>query len=441
MSAFRSFPKNFLWGSAVSGHQIEGENHHSDWWHWELATPTQPHSGKAIDYWNRFKEDHDCLHEMGHQIFRMGIEWARVEPRENEFDDTVIEQYREIFTSLRKHNIKICLTLHHWVLPQWVAKKGGWTHSKTVEYFLRYVERMVQEFSSDPELWITFNEPMVAALAGYISADFPPQRRNFFAFRKAVRNMLKAHAGAYRIIHDKNPDARVGVANNYPIIEPWGSTGLKGSYERLFQRLGKLWFYQAWDESLQTGTLHRLFGKGSIGGLRDSVDFCGVNYYFRVTPRASLSHWKTFFLNLDARPEGTVLTDMGWQIHPEGIREVSSEVWNRFKKPIFITENGIADATDTKRAAYITEHLKQVHQAIQDGVQIEGYFHWSYIDNFEWNEGFDMKFGLVEVDQNDPDLQRIPRPSATLYSEIIRENGLTSPSSSIPDHKKTPPTI
>ena len=425
MDKFLKFPKNFLWGSSVSGHQIEGGNHHSDWWHWELATPKQPISGKAIDYWNRFEEDHQLLNDMGHQAFRLGIEWARVEPRQGEFDPAAIQQYRNILESLRRHGIQICLTLHHWVLPQWIAQQGGWTHSTTVTAFLRYAERMIEEFADYPELWITFNEPMVAALAGYITADFPPQRRCFRAFRKTVRHMLRAHAGTYRLIHQAKPNARVGIAMAYPCIEPWGSPGLAGKYERKFTDLGKTWVYRAWDQSVQTGRLHRLFGRGEIEGLRGSVDFCGINYYFRITPRASSKHWKTGFFDLEALPEGTPTTDIGWQIHPEGIYTLSSEVWKRFKKPIFITENGIADATDAQRPGYLTKHLEQLHHALADGIPIQGYFHWSYIDNFEWNEGFAMKFGLVEVDANDPELKRTPRPSASLYSRIIQDNGLS----------------
>ena len=427
MSGFLEFPKNFLWGSAVSGHQIEGGNHHSDWWHWELATPKQPVSGKAIDYWNRFEEDHQLLEEMGHQAFRLGIEWARVEPRKDEFDPAAIGQYRRILESLRGRGIKICLTLHHWVLPLWVAGQGGWASPETIGAFLRYAERMVEEFADYPELWITFNEPMVAALAGYITADFPPQRRCFRAFRKAVRHMLRAHVGAYRIIHRIRPGARVGIATAYPCIEPWGSPGLAGKYERKFAELGKTWVYRAWDQSVETGRLHPLFGRGAIDGLRGSVDFCGINYYFRITPRASFKHWKTGFFDFEAIPAGTATSDIGWQIHPEGIYKISSEVWNRFGKPIFVTENGVADAADTLRPAYLAGHLAQLHRAIADGIPVQGYFHWSYIDNFEWNEGFAMKFGLVGVDADDPGLKRVPRPSAALYSRIIHRNGLPLP--------------
>ncbi|QBG48495.1 glycoside hydrolase family 1 protein [Verrucomicrobia bacterium S94] len=424
MNTCLKFPENFVWGSAASGHQIEGNNRHSNWWHWELASETRPSSGRAVDYWNRFEEDHALMKQMGLQAFRVGIEWARVEPEEGRFDEAAIAHYRSIFESLKKHGLKICLTLHHWVVPEWAAKKGDWRNPEMVDWFLRYVERMVQEFGSFPYQWITLNEPMVAALAGYFSADFPPGRRNYFELRRVVRHMLQAHAGAYQIIHRYDPDAEVGYAMAYPDLQTWGSRGPAGGYERLAAAIGRRFVNDAWDYSVKTGKMHPVYGRGKIPGLKNSIDFCGVNYYFRMTLRFSLKHWRTGFIDPEATPEGIEKNDYGWQIWPPGIRTVISRVWQTFGKPIVITENGIADRTDEKRAAYIIEHLKQVYQCLEAGIPVLGYYHWSFIDNFEWKEGFDMCFGLVDVDPDDPELKRKPRRSAEIYSEIIKNNGI-----------------
>jgi beta-glucosidase len=424
MNGFLKFPDGFVWGSAASGHQIEGGNRHSNWWHWELATEAQQSSGKAVDYWNRFEEDHALMASMGLQAFRLGIEWARIEPKQGEFDHEAIEHYREILESLKSHGLKVCLTLHHWVVPQWAAEKGDWRNRDMVDWFLRYVELIVKEFGDYPFQWITLNEPLVAALAGYLSADFPPGRRNYFELRRVVRAMLRAHAGAYRLIHQKIPCAEVGMAMAYPDLQPWGSKGFAGWYERMTVAVGRRFLFLAWDESVKSGRMHPLYGRGEIPGLKGSVDFCGVNYYFRMTLRFSLKHVRTGFIDRDACPEDVERNDFGWQIWPEGIHRIISEVWSRFRKPVVITENGIADRTDQKRALYIAEHLKQIHRCIQEGMPVTGYYHWSFIDNFEWKEGFDMRFGLVEVDPDDPELKRKPRPSADVYSRIIRDNGL-----------------
>lgn len=424
MKQWFEFPQNFLWGSAVSGHQIEGSNKHSDWWHWELATPEQPESGQAVDYWNRYEQDHALLAAMGHQAFRIGIEWARVEPRNGEFDRSAVGHYRHMLESLRRHGIKICLTLHHWVLPRWVAEQGDWTNPETVDAFLRYVGFIVAELGDFPDLWITLNEPMVALLAGNISGDFPPQRRSIPAFRKCSRNMLRAHAGAYALIHQRHPGARVGIAMAYPYLEAWGTRGLRGAYERLAGRFTRALLYRAWDSSVHSGKLHSFFGRGTITDLKDSVDFCGINYYFRMSIRFSWKKWRAGFIDIDSIPPGVETSDMGWQIWPAGLSKIIDEVWTRFEKPIYITENGIADSDDQKRPAYLVNHLKELHGALQKGIPIEGYFHWSFIDNFEWKEGFKMRFGLVEVDYGDPELPRTQRPSAKLYSRIIRGNGI-----------------
>lgn len=422
MNQPRVFPSTFLWGSAVSGHQIEGVNKHSDWWHWELATDGQPESGQAVDYWHRFEEDHALLEEMGHQSFRLGIEWARIEPQCGEFDLHALAHYRLILASLRRHKIKICLTLHHWVLPKWIADQGDWLNPKTVTYFERYARFIIKELGGFPTVWITLNEPMVALLAGNISGDFPPQRRSLRAFRKAARHMLTAHARAYKAIHEHRASARVGIAMAYPYFEASGSKGIAGWYERVAETVTRRLMFRAWDHSIQTGKLDCYLGRGSIAGLKESLDFCGINYYFRITLKASLTHWKTGFIQIDSVPDGTETTDLGWQIYPPGLGQIIREVWARFNKPIFITENGLADAQDEKRAAFIDAHLGEIHAALQQGIPVEGYFHWSFLDNFEWKEGFEPKFGLVAVDLLDPELRRTPRASANHYSQIIKTN-------------------
>ncbi len=427
------FPDSFIWGTSSSGHQVEGGNEYSDWWSWEkkgfVADGTV--SGRAMDYWNRHEEDHALMAKLGYKGFRLGIEWARVEPQKDCFSRDAIEQYRRILQSQRNHGLKICLTLHHWVLPQWVADRDDWLNPDTVERFLRYVKFVVDELGAFPDYWVTLNEPMAPAILGNFLGRFPPQRHSFRAYRAVTRAYLRAHAGAYRLIHQGCPFApdgtstKVGVAMAYPLIEPWRSPGLAGWYERFAAFMSRRASTLGWDHTIQTGRPHWIHGGPAIDGIRGSYDYCGINYYMRVSLKYDRTYRDQYRIDDMKAPPGVEMTQMGWQIYPEGLYRTIRAVWERFGKPILITENGIADDTDSQRPRYIIEHLVQVHRAIREGIPVVGYYHWSFVDNFEWREGFSKRFGLIAVRHDDPALERVPRPSALLYSEIAQKNAIT----------------
>ncbi|NCC53575.1 MAG: glycoside hydrolase family 1 protein [Spartobacteria bacterium] len=428
-----SFPKGFIWGTSTAGHQVEGDNRHSDWWAWEQQGLAHGghHSGRSVDYWNRFEADHALMAELGYKAFRLGVEWARIEPRRGFFDPHVVRRYHEIFQSLQKHAIRICLTINHWVLPHWVSQQHDWLNPQTLDDFEAFTAFVVKEFGAYPDFWVTLNEPMVPAIAGNLLAYFPPQRRSFRAYRKVSGALLEAHARAYRTIHrelKRAPDGgppMVGVAHAYPLFNAWDSFGLAGCWERVAARVARLFAHKAWDQSIQTGRAHWIHGGRYIEGLKDSYDYCGINYYTRMTLKynpAKKDQWRIDEAHI---PGGIKRTQMGWQIYPEGFRHVIRTVWKRFGKPIIITENGIADAQDQSRPRYLVEHLAALHDCIVEGIPVQAYFHWSFMDNYEWREGYTQKFGLIAVDQNDPCLTRKPRPSAYLYSDIIRHNAIT----------------
>lgn len=427
------FPENFIWGTSTAGHQVEGGNQHSDWWSWEQQGWINDGtlSGRSVDYWNRYEQDHDLMNRLGYPAFRLGIEWARVEPQRGVFNREAIEGYRRILESLRAHGIRICLTINHWVLPYWVSRQGDWMNPRTLDDFERFGRHIVKEFGAFPHIWVTLNEPMVPAIAGNLMDYFPPQRRSFKAYRNVSAGLLEAHARMYRVIHElapHHPDGQVplvGVAHAYPWIEPWGTRGLRGCWERLAVRIARLFAYAAWDRSIVTGRAHLLHGGRSMPGLRDSYDYCGVNYYTRMTLKFDAKRRDQWWIDAHDVPENVEKTQMGWQIYPPGMYHTLQQVWQRFGKPILITENGIADDADLQRPRYLLTHLLQVHRALQEGIPVIGYFHWSFVDNYEWREGFSQKFGLVAVDHRDPELRRTPRPSARLFSDIIRENAIT----------------
>jgi len=428
------FPQGFIWGTSTAGHQIEGNNIHSDWWEFEekgkIYDGTK--SAKAVDYWNRFEEDHRLMKELSYPAFRLGIEWAKLEPEKGRYDLSALNHYRKIFDSLRDKGIKICLTMYHWVLPLWVAKAGGWENPEAVNWWTNYCEKAVKEFAQYPDIWVTLNEPLVPAAAGYLGGEFPPEKKSFKSFIGVVAALLRAHLNCYEVIHANTSSApdgtavKAGVAQAYQWIEPWGSKGLKGLYERFMTNLFRLGSFEAWDKAICSGRLKFPLRRSvEIPRLKGSYDYSGINYYFRFSLRFDAGKRGEGLIDRDSIPEGIEKTQMGWQIYPKGFYLVIKDNWERFKKPIYILENGIADDKDLQRPKYLLEHLAQVHRAIKDGCDLRGYFQWAFTDNFEWREGFAKKFGLIECDYKDPNLTRKPRKSAYMYSEIIRENGIT----------------
>jgi beta-glucosidase len=428
------FPEDFLWGTAISGHQVEGGNNHSDWWHWEKKGLIRDGtvSGNTVDYWNRFEEDHDLMVKLGYPAIRLGIEWARIEPEPGKYCKEAIEHYRQILASLRKRKIKICVTLNHWVLPQWVTEQKDWLNPKTILDILNYAELVIKSLGEFVDLWITLNEPVGLAIFGNLLDEFPPQRNSFIAYFRTMRHMLEAHTALYYLIHRLVPKApngeltMVGIAQAYPYIVPWNSGRSAGIYEKAMTKLFRLFSYEWWDRAILTGTLPLIYGGGEIKGLQNSYDFCGINYYFRMSLKFDKSKVNQFYINVNKIPKGTEKSQTGWQIYPLGIYNTIQYVWKHFHKPIYITENGIADDNDTLRPKYILNHLACIHRAIEEQIPVKGYFYWSLMDNFEWREGFAKKFGLIAVDHSDLDLKRVPRESAYLYSDIIRNNCITA---------------
>ena len=428
------FPQGFLWGTSTAGHQVEGHNDKSDWWKFEHEGKIKDGtvSGASVDYWNRYEEDHELMSKLGCRLFRLGIEWSKIEPEDGRFDMKAVEHYRKILQSLRDHKIQICLTLYHWVLPLWFAESGGWLRPDAVDRYIKYCELIVKEFGDFPDIWVTLNEPNVPSAAGYLAGEFPPEKKSLILFGKVMKKFLQCHARCYPLIKNNvkaAPDGtatKVGVAMAYQWIEGYGSPGLAGVFEEFMAGVFSKGSFLGWDGSVVAGRAPWYFGGGGeIPGLKDSYDYCGVNYYTRQTLKFDKSKAATAFVDMEATPPGIEKTQMGWQIYPPGFYKTLMRVWETFKKPIYITENGIADDVDKQRPTYLLEHIAMVNRAIKDGADIRGYFQWSYVDNFEWKEGFCKQFGIVACDHKDPELKRTPRPSAYMYSELIKANAIT----------------
>lgn len=396
------FPEGFLWGAATSAHQVEGNNTNSDWWAWEKKVqPPEKQSGLAADQYNRYEEDFDLLKTFNQNAHRLSIEWARIEPKDGEFDHHEIEHYQKILKSLKDRNIQVMLTLWHFTIPQWLAEIGGWENHKAVQYFERFVSRVVPELQDNVDIWITLNEPQVLSYMGYLTGRWPPQKTNKWAAFKVTWNLAQAHKKVYKIIHKFVPNAQVGTACN---IGSWDAFHHHSIREGIASYLADI---------TQNHLFYILTGK-------DTHDFLGLNYYFNhyISFNGESDKWPSL---VDIALTKKDVTDMGWEILPEGIFNVLMD-FSDYHKPIYITENGLASTNDDRRCRYLISYLKEIYHAIQAGANVKGYFHWSLLDNFEWADGFNPRFGLVEVDYATQ--KRIPRPSAYVFSQIAKDNGI-----------------
>lgn len=370
-----NFPKNFYWGTSTSAYQVEGGIKNN----WSSVFD----AGMACDHYNRFREDFDSAKELGQNAHRFSIEWARIEPEEGKFDEKEIEHYREVIQALRERDLEPFVTLWHWTIPVWLQKKDGLKNKKFSFYFSRFTERIVKELSRDVLFWITLNEPLIYASNAYLKGIWPPQKSSLYHYIDIVRVLKMAHMEAYTLIKKINPEAQIGIAKNNIYFDGEGINAL-------LQYAADWW----WNFRF-------------LNHIKNHQDFIGLNYYFHSRIRGLRFN----------QNENNVTSDMGWEIYPEGIYHVLEDLC-KYKKPIYIMENGIADAKDEKRAAFIRDHLRWVHKAIENGVDVRGYFYWSLLDNFEWNKGFWPRFGLIEV--NYKTMRRKIRPSAWKYKEIIK---------------------
>ncbi|RJP14880.1 MAG: glycoside hydrolase family 1 protein [Candidatus Abyssobacteria bacterium SURF_5] len=421
LASVLEFPAGFLWGAATAAHQVEGNTSNSDWWEWERRRGTIADgttSEVACDQYNRFRSDFDLVKELGHNAHRLSLEWSRIEPEEGVFAAPALQHYRQVLEALRERGIEPMLTLHHFTNPIWFARMGGWENPRSVEYFTRFAKVVAGEYGELVDYWITINEPAVYALMGYIDGIWPPGSKSFRHAALVLTNMLRAHGVAYHIIHETSRGRRcnVGIAKHIRIIDPLRPGKLM---DRAAARMADFIFNQWFLDAVETGRLAWPIGMGQkVQLLSATQDFIGLNYYSREMMKFSLFQPQSLFLKTLTRP-GAPTNDLGWEIYPEGLYRVLVRL-KKYRRPIHITENGIAAADDSLRQAYLRDHLVQVHRAISKGVDVRGYFHWSLIDNFEWEEGLTPRFGLIHIDYATQ--KRTPRPSAAIFKKIASQN-------------------
>jgi beta-glucosidase len=418
------FPRGFLWGTATASHQVEGKNTNNNWYAWENEKGrivNGEKAGLACDWWGgRWREDLDRAAETGQNSHRMSLEWSRIQPRPGIWDESAIDRYRDILRGMVERGLTPMVTLHHFSDPLWLMEQGGWENEAVAERFETYVRKVVEALKEYVSLWVTINEPNVYAVMGYIIGNFPPGKGSLTAGFRVMTNQVLAHARAYRAIHAIQPQARVGIALNYTPLVPaksWSpldrlATGvLQNAYNHFFPT------------ALSTGKLHYPTHSRRLPEAKNTQDYLGINYYTRFACAVDLRLAGQKFIRYEPC-EGIELSENGSLGNdPRGF--FAALKWaNHFGLPIIVTENGIEDAGDNLRPRYIVQHIHQMWRAVNLSRPIKGYFHWTLVDNFEWERGWEHRYGLWELDVETQ--ARRKRPSADLYAEICRENGLTS---------------
>lgn len=410
--------RRFLWGVATSAFQMEGAPR-CDWTHWKVKDESDRRARLAgVGHHARTDEDLALLADLGVNAYRFSVEWSRVVPRRGAWDRREMDRYVRIAGTLRQKGIEPVVTLHHFTNPSWLVGRSAWEDPATAEEFLRFAGRAVRALRGHARVFVTFNEPNVFVAGGYLGGVMPPGRKSARESYAAFANVFRAHAALYDLIHAQGREkASVGVAHNMVAFHP--ASG-KSALDCWAAKVAHAVYNMALIETFRTGTfsvrLPFLLDEETPVGVRDKLDFLGVNYYFRMFLRMSPFGMKGPEHFWEDR-SGRGLTETGWEVYPKGLEDVLRSA-ALAGVPIVITENGTAETDDGRKIAYMKDHLRVVHRLVRDGVDIRGYFWWSLMDNYEWLEGLRPRFGLYRVDFGT--LARRATASASYFARWVR---------------------
>ncbi len=417
------FPEGFLWGTATAAHQVEGRHTNNNWAAWEAEEGrilNGDKAGLACDWWGgRWREDFDRAQATGQNAHRLSIAWSRIQPSPDVWDEDALDRYREMLMGLRDRKMTPMVTLHHFTDPIWVAEMGGWENEVVVDLFAKFVHKSVQALMPYCNLWVTINEPNVFMVSGYLEGAFPPGKKDLNTALLVMKHMIRAHGKAYDAIHDMQPQARVGVAINYRGFKPASAS----PFDTLAAKALHTLFNDLFPRAIKDGIFNTIIKKERIPEVAGKLDFLGLNYYttdlVRFAPFARENMYTQRFYPPDA-----ILSETGFIAHLPQVLAESVRWGAKYDLPMIITENGVEDSQDDLRPRYIVEHLYALWRAMNDNLPVEGYFHWSLVDNFEWERGWSQRFGLWGLDLETQ--ARIRRPSVDLYAEICRLNGISA---------------
>ena len=406
--------EGLLLGTATAATQIEGGDENNNWARFaaqgKVKDGTTP--VRADDHYVRFKEDIDIMAQMGLQIYRFGIEWSRIEPQRGVYCEEAIAHYREEIRYMLSKGIQPLLTLHHFTNPLWFEDMGAFEHKDSPEIFLTLVKKAVESFGDLVSDYITINEPNVYCTNSLFYGEWPPEKKSMASVVRAFSNMTAAHIKAYEYIHKKRKemgfdDTKVSFANHLRIFEPENPKNLMHCF---FARIMEYLFQGAITTAMMTGkcSFPILRRKGIQKG--KYYDFIGINYYSRSTIKGFA----------DGVRRDCFKNDLGWEIYHEGLPMLSESLYEKYRAPVFVTENGTCDNTDSFRPRFIYDQLKLISECEN---HITRYYHWSFIDNFEWKEGESARFGIVHVNYDTQ--ERTVKNSGKLYASIIKNGGVT----------------
>jgi len=423
------FPESFAWGTATAAHQVEGNNTNNNWYQWEngVNENNQPriHNGEtsslASDHWNRYPDDIRLMNDLGVNHYRFSIEWSKIEPERGNFNIAAIKHYRDLCDSLLKSNIIPVVTLHHFTHPIWFENFGAFENKENIEYFIKYSEYVFNNLQDLVPIWCTINEPTVFVSQGYFNGIFPPGKKDPVLAATVLENLLNAHTKVYRHLKGLpgGSEAQIGLVKNIFQFDPLRRWHI---LDWVFSNVLNDVFTNSSLDFLKKGSStfsmpgmvkKEMNNPDAVGAL----DFIGLNYYSRMHVKGRPSLSEPFLFE---KREGDIQTDMDYALYPEGFYKALHTI-STLGKPIYVTENGVADQGDSIRALFIKRYLYSLNRALKEGLDIRGYFYWTLMDNFEWAEGYKMKFGLYKVDFNTQ--ERTLRKSSKLFIDMVKKRG------------------
>ncbi len=439
------FPKDFYWGTATAAHQIEGDNENTNWGEWEKDSSRIKDASNAkiaVDGWNRWREDVKLMKDLGVNSYRFSLAWNKIEPEKGKFNEAALKHYDDLINELLANNIQPMITLHHFTHPLWFEQLGAFEKEENITHFVEFSKLVFARYKDRVKLWVTLNEPNVFVTSGYFNTVFPPGKSNPKLAAEVLKNMLKSHVEIYKALKSEPSAVADGLSreSNNSNIKVQPSATADGSDISIGLATSIFQFEPARRWHLGDWTIARLsdnsFNEAVLGFFRtgkmkfyvpfeadviyedanapNSIDFVGINYYSHFAYQFDFDFKKA---TQSLPVSGEEMTDMPYTIYTEGIYRAIKET-AKLKKPIIITENGIADADDSRRAKYIKQSLYSISKAIKDGYDVRGYYYWTLMDNFEWAEGYTKKFGLYEV--NLQTQERTLREGSKAFIEIIK---------------------